>query len=126
MNIDGLLRDWGNLVLKEIEVTGYRPETVISRYLKCQISSINGTIPIPGYWPDQQISEVNNLIWALPIEDRNLIVGQRILGYSYKELGQLINLTKWAAMKRIDKIETKILENLKKSPVWPKMCKTYS
>ena len=93
-----------------MEISGFGKETITSKLMECGVLVKNGVIPIPGYWPNSQIKEINDIIWSLPIKERNIIVGKRVLEYSYKEIGDIIGLSKSGVYKKMDEIERKILQ----------------
>jgi len=117
MNIDSMLRQWGNAIHREMEMTGFSKKTITCKLMECGVMVDSGVIPTPGYWPNSDVLQINNLIWALPVQERNIIVGKRVLKYSYKEIGESVGLSKWGVMKKMDKIEQKLSLSLQKSPL---------
>lgn len=74
--------------------------------LGAQGACIKGfTITVPNYWPDEDLVRINNLIWSLPVLDRNILVMQRVLGYSYQEIARACEYSKSWAFKQSNKIE---------------------
>lgn len=117
IHIDGELRDWSAAILQEITSTGFDKETITSKLMECGVMVRSGILPVPKYWPKPSLALLHNIIMELPLEEKNFIVGKRILGYSYSELGKMIKKSKWTAMNRMDEIEKKLLESLQNSPI---------
>lgn len=69
-------------------------------------------INIPNYWPDEDLVRINNNIWSLPVIERNILVMQRVLGYSYQEIGRACEYSKSWAFKETNKIELKLVKLL--------------
>lgn len=112
--LDGLLLDWANTVLDEIECSSLPKETVIYKIMKNGVRVDTGIIPIPNYWPKPELIQVNDAIWSLPIIDRNALVLKYIFRKSYQQIGTELSLSKSGAYKRLDKITWKIFKHLKK------------
>jgi len=63
---------------------------------------------LPNYWPKPELVKLNDIIWSLPTEDRNIVVMKRILGNSYYEIGKDFSKSKSWAYKTLDKVEQNI------------------
>lgn len=106
--LDAELRDWSASIMKEIEMSGFSKETITYKLMRCGTMVRSTVIPVPGYWPTANLIRLNDIVWSLPVEERNMVVMRRILDYSYNEIGKEYGLSKGGVFKKLDRIEQKI------------------
>ena len=82
--LNGLLRDWGDALIREIESCSLNSETITYKLMRCGVMVQSGTIPIPNYWPRSDLVKINNAVWSLQTKHRNYFVLRYALGVDSK------------------------------------------
>ena len=103
--LDGLLRDWAAAIISEIESSPLPGKTVIAKIMENGVRVDAGIVPIPNYWPRPDLVKVNDAVWSLNTQDRNIIVMKRILGYSYRQIAKECGKSTGWAFYRTNDIE---------------------
>ena len=80
--------------------------------MKCGVVISSTTFPIPSYWPNSDLVKLNNVIWSLETQPRNIVVMKRVLDNSYAEIGRAFEYSKSWAFKEMEKIEKRIANYL--------------
>lgn len=107
----GLLADWVFMVAEQVLESGFPQTTTLHRCIElgAQGAAIRSGKRVEiKYWPNHKLIMVNNAIKNISKEEQDILLMKRVLGNSYAEIGREYKLSKWAIMKRMNKIEDKI------------------
>ena len=102
-SLETLLPVWGDRIFKEIESSGFGSQTITYKLMKCGVMTDSGVFQLPNYWPKEDLRQINDGIWSLPIESRNLLVQIYVLGLSGQDLAPEYNVSRGTIYYRRDK-----------------------
>jgi DNA-directed RNA polymerase specialized sigma subunit len=80
--------------------------------MKCGVMVDHGTIPIPNYWPRPDLVKINNAVWSLEIQSRNILVQWFVLGLGATQLAKEYNVSRGTIYNWRDKAIKLIHKNL--------------
>jgi len=108
---DGLLSQWVTNLAEVVASNSFPSTTTLYRCIElgAQGAAIrSGKRVESNYWPNHKLIQINNAVLTLSNEDRGILIMKRVENYSWVEIGKTFDVTRWAIMKRMNKIEDKI------------------
>jgi len=113
---DSLLMDWCALVAEITTDSAYPSSTTLHRCIElgAQGAAIRAGGRIESnYWPKHNLILINNAVETLPLDDKNILIMKRVMGFGWAEIAKRFNVQRWNIRNRIDSIENTLYKQLK-------------
>lgn len=95
--LEGILLDWGKWIAQGVKELGYPTMCAFAKQTYgCR------TLPIPSYWPDPVITNINRDIMGLSAKYRDALVAFYCYQYRGARLGRELGCSRWQALRRVN------------------------
>ena len=117
--LDYALMEWAQAIQKELDSSAYSKTSTIYRLMRLgpEGASIKSTtFQLPNYWPDAKVRTINEIVWGMPVMQRNAIVLTYILRCSLSEAGEQQGISKDKARHLLEKAKQIVHRELESRP----------